>query len=123
VIRLIREHNIVNGLRFTVIEFTVMVAVVTGFAIYFAAAGASVPAVVCLGVAANCIAVAEVSLGSLRAGEEDRSLAATFSASARARILEEHPGAQRATWLLSALTLLPFAVAIGVVIGRVRRHV
>ena len=122
-IRLIREHNTLNGLRFTLIEFSVMAVVVASFAIYFAIAGATVLAVALLGVAANCLVVAAVSIRSLRAGEEDRSLAETFSPSSRARILQDHPDAQRATWALSALTLIPFAVATFVLVGRIRRQV
>lgn len=119
-IRLIREHNTLNGLRFTVIEFMVMAVVVVGFAIYVANAGASVFAIGLLGVGANCVVVAAVGIRSLQAGQQDQSLAATFSPSSRARILQEHPHAQRATWALSALTLIPFAVVAAVFAGRVR---
>ena len=119
-IRLIREHNALNGLRFSVIEFLVMAAIVMGFAIYIASTGAIILAIALVGVGANCVVVAAVGIRSLQAGEEDRSLAATFSPSSRARILEEHPYAQRATWALSALTLIPFAVAAAVLAGRIR---
>ena len=119
-IRLIDEHNTLNGLRFTVIEFLVMAVIVVGFAIYVANAGANVLAIALLGVGANCLVVVAVGLRSLQAGERDRSLAATFSPSSRARILQEHPHAQRATLALSVLTLIPFAVAVAVLAGRVR---
>lgn len=121
-IRLIREHNAVNGLRFTVIEFMVMAVIVAGFAVYLGNAGANVFAIALLGVGANCLVVAAVGIRSLQAGEQDRSLGATFSQSSRARILAEHPHGQRATWALSALTLIPFAVAAAALAGRVRRR-
>lgn len=121
-IRLIHEHNTLNGLRFSVIEFMVMAAVVAGFAVYIASAGASLFAIGLLGVGANCLVVAAVGIRSLRAGEQDRSLGATFSPSSRARILQEHPDAQRATWALSALTLVPFAVMAAVLAGRALRR-
>ena len=73
----------------------------------------SVLAVAFLGVGVNCIVVASVGIRSLQAGQRDQSLVATFSPSSRARILEEHPQAQRATWVLSALTLIPFALLTG----------
>ncbi|MHB8399326.1 MAG: hypothetical protein ACYDCI_10400 [Candidatus Limnocylindrales bacterium] len=119
-IRLIDQHNTLNGLRFTVIEFMVMAVVVVGFAVYVADAGANVLAIALLGVGANCLVVAAVGIRLLRAGEQDRSLGATFSPSSRARILQEHPHAQRATWALSVLTLIPFAVAVAMLLGRVR---
>ncbi len=119
-IRLIHEHNTLNGLRFSVIEFAAMAVVVVGFAIYVVNAGADVLRIALLGVGANCLVVAALGIRSLQAGEQDRSLGATFSSSSRARILEEHPHAQRATWVLSALTLIPFAVATAVLAERVR---
>ena len=119
-IRLIHEHNILNGLRFSVIEFTTMAVVVVGFAIYVVNAGSDVLVIALLGVGANCLVVAALGIRSLQAGERDRNLAATFSPSSRARILEEHPHAQRATWVLSALTLIPFVVATAVIAERVR---
>ncbi len=95
-IRLIRLHNMLNGLRFSVIEFLVMAVIVMGFAIYIASTGAIIFTIALVGGGANCLVVAAVGIRSLQAGEEDRSLAATFSPSSRARILEEHPHAQRA---------------------------
>jgi len=117
-IRLIREHNALNGLRFSVIEFVVMAVVIAGFAVYVANAGGTILAIALLGVGANCLVVAAVGIRSIQVGAEDRSLAATFSPSSRARILQEHPHAQRATWALSVLTLIPFAVAAAVLAGR-----
>lgn len=119
-IRLIREHNMLNGSRFSVVEFLGMAVVVVGFAIYIASAGAAIFAIGLLGVGANCLVVAAVGIRSLREGEPDRSLGETFSPSSRARVLREHPHAQRATWALSALTLIPFVVAAAVLVGRVR---
>jgi len=110
-IPIIREHNMLNGLRFSVLEFLLMAVLVVGFAAYVAGTGSIVPALALLGVGTNCIVVAAVGIGSLRSGEQDRSLAATFNRSSRDRILLDHPRAQRATWILAALTLIPFAVA------------
>ncbi len=53
-IRLIREHNTLNGLRFSVAEFLVTLAIVVGFAIYFARAGVIALAIALLGIGANC---------------------------------------------------------------------
>ncbi|MFI5261452.1 MAG: hypothetical protein ACHQZR_02705 [Candidatus Limnocylindrales bacterium] len=120
--RIIRDHNTLNGLRFSVIEFLVMAVLVIGFAAYVAGAGSTVLALASLGVGANCLVVAAIGIGSLRAGEWDRGLAATFSRSYRDRILLDHPGAQRATWILTALTLVPFAVTVAALAEAIRRR-
>ena len=109
-IRLIREHNTLNGLRFSMTEFLVASVIAVGLAIYLATTGEVALAIALLGVEVNCLVVAAVGVRSLRAGEPDRSLRATFSPSTRARILEDYPHAQRATWILAGLALIPFAV-------------
>ena len=65
-IRLIHEHNTLNGLRFSVIEFTAMAVAVVGFAIYVVNAGADVLAIALLGIGANCLVVAALGIRSLR---------------------------------------------------------
>lgn len=121
-IRIIREHNTLNGLRFSVIEFLLMAVLVVGFAAYLAGTGSTVFALALLGVGTNCLLVAAVAIGSLRSGEQDRSLAATFSRSSRDRILRDHPRAQRATWVLTSLTLIPFAVTVAALAEAIRRR-
>lgn len=119
-IQLIRDHNELNGIRFSVIEFLLMAVLVVGFAVSVAGAGLPVGALALAAVGANCLVVAAVGVASWRAGEPDVGLRATFSAAARARHLAEHPQAQRATWTLAILTLIPGAVLVLALAGYLR---
>lgn len=109
-ISLIREHNALNGLRFSVAEFLVTSVIAISVGIYFTNEGEIAWAIALFGIGANCLVVVTVGVLALRAGEPEQRLRATFSPSARARILRDHPRAQRATWILASLTLIPLAL-------------
>lgn len=117
---IIREHNTLNGLRFTVCEFLTIGLLMTGSAAYLALSSHLMLSVVAAGIAANCIPVIVQAVVSLRAGEVDRGWRATFSPFQRAAVLHDHPTAQRDTWILSVATLFPYCVAIAALtrIGR-----
>ena len=57
-IRIIRSHNRLNGLRFSALEFGLVGLVVLALAGYFLLAGASLLGVATLGIAVNCVPVA-----------------------------------------------------------------
>ncbi len=119
-IRIIRGHNRLNGLTFSTVEFGLVGLVGLALAGYFLAAGAFLLALVTIGIAVNCIPVVWLGIGSLRAGEPDIGLRAMLRPAARAAALREDPTMQRDTYILAGSTLLPFFVAIAVVI-EVRR--
>lgn len=119
-LRIIREHNSLNGLRFTLFEFLFIALLMTGSAAYLALSAHLLLSLVAAGIAVNCIPVIMQAGVSLHAGEVDRDWRATFSPSQRAAVLRDHPTAQRDTWILSLATVLPFFVAIAALtrIGR-----
>jgi hypothetical protein len=115
-IKIIRAHNRLNGLRFSTVEFGLVGLVVLAMAAYFLVAGAFLNAVVAIGIAVNCVPVVWLGIGSLRAGESDIGLRAMLRPAARAAALREHPTMQRDTYILAGATLLPFVVAVAVVV-------
>ena len=119
-IRIIRSHNRLNGLRFSTLEFGLVGLVVLALAGYFLLAGASLLCVASLGIAVNCLPVVWLGIGSLRAGESDVGLRALLRPAARAAALRERPTMQRDTYILAGATLVPFLVAL-VVFVELRR--
>ncbi|MGH2467729.1 MAG: hypothetical protein ACRDGL_08365 [Candidatus Limnocylindrales bacterium] len=109
-VRTIREHHALNGLRFSVVEFLVMAVLAAVLAGSAVAIGRPLLAVLLVGIVLNCLTVAAFGIAWLRAGVPDQPLAATFSPAARARTLRQHPDAQRATWILTAAVLVPYLV-------------
>ena len=118
-IRIIRSHNRLNGLRFSTLEFGLVGLVVLALAGYFLLAGASLLGVASLGIAVNCVPVVWLGIDSRRAGESDIGLRAMLRPAARAAALREHPTMQRDTYVLAGATLVPFLVA-GVVVVELR---
>lgn len=111
-VRTIREHHVLNGLRFSIIEFLVMAALAAVLAGSAIAIRQPLLTVLLVGIVLNCLTVVALSVAWLRAGVPDQPLAATFSPTARARTLRRHPDAQRATWILAAAVLVPYLVLV-----------
>ena len=120
VLRIIRDHNRLNGLRFCAAEFSAMGVLCLGLAALFATRGADWLAIIGLGIGLNCVPVVWLAVRSLRAHEPDIGLRAMLRPDARARAQREVPTMQRDTLVLSGATLLPFAT-VTVVLLELRR--
>lgn len=120
VLRIIRDHNRLNGLRFCAIEFSVAGVIALGLAVLFAGHGAEWLAIIGLGIGLNCVPVVWLAVRSLRSGEPDIGLRAMLRPEVRAQAQREVPSMQRDTLILSGATLLPFATAI-IVLLELRR--
>ncbi len=115
-IRIIRGHNRLNGYRFSTVEFGLVGLVTLGLAAYFLLAGSLVFGVAAIGIAANCVPVVWLGIGAWRAGEADIGLRAMLRPALREAALREYPTMQRDTYILAGATLLPFVVALAVVV-------
>lgn len=119
--QIIRNHNRLAGFRFTLIEFLIGAAGLIGLALGFILVGRFPLALIAGGIALNCAAVAGATLADRGAEGPVRRWTAAFSPSDRAAILREHPHAQRDTWALAAITLVPLLVVFGLLLGRFPR--
>ena len=111
VIRIIRDHNRLNGLWFCAVEFGVVALVCLGLAAFFAAHGAFWLAILGLGIAVNCLPIVWLAIQSIRAGDRDIGLRAMLRREVRAQAQRDVPTMQQDTLILSGATLLPFVVA------------
>ena len=93
-LRIIRNHNRLAGPKFSLVEFLLMTVVLLGIAVSLGMAGR--------------FAVAAAASADLRAGMP----------AARAEVLSDHSQAQRDTWVLAGLTLVPFLAAAGLLAHR-----
>jgi len=83
VIRIIRDHNRLNGLRFCAFEFGAIALLCVGFAALFASRGSLLFGLVGLGIALNCLPVIVLAIRSIRAGERDIGLRAMLRSDVR----------------------------------------
>jgi hypothetical protein len=118
VIQIIRNHNRLNGARFSALEFGVGGVLCLGLAVLFGTDGAPLYAIAATGIAANTVPVVWFAV---RAGEPDVGFRAMLRADVRARVLRDIPTAQRDTYILAGVSLLPFVVVGAVLVGLRRR--
>lgn len=115
-LRIIRAHNKLNGLRFSAAEFSVAGIGCVAVAIVFGSAGSIWLAIFALGIAANALPVMWLAVGSIRRGEPDVGFRAMLRPGVRAQALREQPTMQRDTYILAGACLLPFVVLVAVLI-------
>jgi len=121
VIRIIRDHNRLNGLRFCAFEFGAIALLCVGFAALFASRGSLLFGLVGLGIALNCLPVIVLAIRSIRAGERDIGLRAMLRSDVRAQAQHDVPTMQRDTLILSGATILPFVGLVAALIDWRRR--
>jgi hypothetical protein len=117
-LKILYEHNTLNGFRLVLIEFTLVavVALFIGVATYLQ--GRALWTVASLGVAINAAAVCGTVVEQMRRGERSSSLAESSSREGRQRIRREHPHLALHTVQIVGAVLIPFLLAILTIIDR-----
>ena len=109
-IRLIKSHNELNGLKFVTFEFGLMAVFLTLFGAYCLLAQKFAVGLVFGGIGLNCLPVVYYALRSLKT---DQTHAGTiWDAQARSRLMAENPHMLRDTLMLAGATLVPFLVLV-----------
>jgi hypothetical protein len=127
VIDIIKRHNRLNGIRFSIAEFGLIALIVGAFAAYYLTHHRAVMAVVTTGLTANCLPVVVIGVRMLMDRTERGNRVPPFwSKQGRRQHLRENPHMLRDTMTLTSATLIPF-LALAVVLyelatsrGRVR---
>jgi hypothetical protein len=115
------EHNTLNGFRFVLAEFTLIALIAVVFAIATSLKGSALRPVGWCGVAVNAAAVCATVIHQMRRGEQSQSLAESYSREGREGIRREHPQIARHTLQIVGAMLVPFLLAILVMIERPSR--
>ena len=113
---IIKAHNRLNGLYFSVIEFALIALLVGVFAGYYLLHQQWVYAAVSGGIALNCLPVVALGLGALAARKPgappQRSI---WDKTARPQLIRDNPHMQQDTLVLTFATLLPYVSLAAVV--------
>ena len=110
---LIATHNRLNGFRFVVLEFGLIVLLVVPFGLYYALHARWLLALIALGIICNCAVVLTCTIRSLISGESDVGLRSLYTdQETRQRVAQEHPNLFRDTMLLVVAAVLPFVLSI-----------
>ena len=119
-IRLIKAHNELNGLKFVSFEFGLMAVGLILFGGYCLLAGKLGVGAFFGGVGLNCLPVVCFALRSLQSGQGKAG--SIWDAQARARLMAENPHMLRDTLTLAGATLVPGLVLVMVGVEALRKR-
>jgi hypothetical protein len=108
-IDVIRRHNRLNGILFSIAEFACIMIVMGGFGMAHIIVGNFTFAVVEWGIALNCIPIIAIGVRTLKNQAVTGERAASFwNKQARQELIRENPQMLRDTLTLGGATLIPF---------------
>ena len=109
-IRIIKSHDRLNGIKFATIEFALITLIVAPFAVYYCLHQRFVLAFISGGIMLNCLPVVYYDIDALRKGQDDSPM--IWKRQARDKLNRENPHMLRDTLVLPGLTLLPLVVLV-----------
>ena len=121
-IRQVREHNELNGVVFSIVEFLLVAAAAAFVGVAFGLHGEWLAAALGAGTTLNALVVAAYGLAALRRGERGKSLRGLARPEYRGAVRREHPGLAADTVTLTVTTLVPYVLSIAVAAERIRRR-
>lgn len=113
-IRRIIEHNKLNGVVLSMVEFLLVVAAASFIALAFALHDRWLAAILAAGTAINALVVVMFAVAALRRGERGNSLRDLARASYRDEVKREHPTMMRDTVALTGAVLVPYLLVMAV---------
>jgi hypothetical protein len=116
--KILYEHNTLNGFRFVLVEFSLIVLAALFLAVAAFLQGSILWFVGWCGVAVNALAVCATVVQQMRRGERSQGLVESYSRQGRERIRREHPQLGRHTLQIVGAALVPFLLAILTIIDR-----
>ena len=117
---IIREHNVLTGYRFVIVEYAGVGLLLGLLGTYYLAVGRLLESALWLGIVVNCAVIALLALRDRRTGAPDLGLLPLRNRVVRARVGREHPGLARRTLLLILVTFMPYLLSALVVVEGLR---
>jgi|SRR6478752_1828892 len=107
---IIWEHNRLNGFAFTIVEFSVVCALLIPFAGYYWIHQRWWEALIATGIVLNCATIGVIAGRQTARGELEIGHGAMRSPELRHQIARDHPSLVRNTGILTLSLLVPFLV-------------
>ena len=111
-IGIVREHNLLTGYRFVVVEYAAVSLLLSVLAGYYLVVGRWLDAAVWLGIIVNCLAIGALAAHSLRTGATDHGWLPLRHRAFRRRIGADHPHLARRATTLILVTFVPFLLVV-----------
>jgi hypothetical protein len=109
---IIERHNRLNGVVFSIAEFSLIALVAGAFASYYLVHREAVLAFITSGITVNCLPVVVIGVRMLTVATQQNRIAPFWNKQARGQHLRDNPHMLRDTLALTAAILLPFLATI-----------
>jgi hypothetical protein len=117
---IVREHNLLTGYRFVILEYLLVSLFLGALGTYYLLASRWIDAAIWLGIVANCLVISALAVAALRNGAADYGSLPMRRRGFRAEIGREHPHLGRRTTALVTVAFVPFLLVSLVVAERHR---
>lgn len=107
-IQIIKTHNLLNGLLFSILEFLVIVLVVSPFSIYYFTHERVMYGLISLGICLNCLTVSLIGWRQWRGNEQGLALRRFMDKEERERVSHANPHLLADTLKIVITALFPF---------------
>ena len=110
----IKAHNEVNGFVFSAAELCLVALCSAPFGVYYLLHGRRFAGLIAMGIAANALTIAALSLQGLWSGQKDIGLSKWFNKEGRPAMASRFPNMTTDTMVVAFVTMLPFVLLLGV---------
>jgi len=108
-IQIIRNHNYLNGLKFSFFEYLLVICVLAPFFWYYLNHAQWLYTIIASGIILNCATVSTFAFISILKGEPSVGFWKIYrDKDLRQKIQERYPSLSRETWILSITVLIPY---------------
>ncbi len=117
---IVREHNLLTGYRFTIVEFALVGLGLSGLVAWYLATGRFVEAVAWFGIVGNAGTMLVLAVDALRHGAMDLGPLPLRRRSFRDAVATSHPRLGRRTAVLVVALCVPYLVPVAVLAEQAR---
>lgn len=115
-LKIIKHHNYLNGLKFSFFEFLFAGAIFIPFALYYLIHGRAWYAALATGIILNCLTVSAVAFVSILKKEKSIGIGRLYKdKEVLGRVRAEFPRLSQETGILSLTILIPYWVFVSVI--------
>jgi len=108
----IKEHNALNGIKFSIAEFVIVAGLISPFALYYFQHAQVLFALVSVGITLNCLTVAGFGLRQWLDHEPEIGWKRLLDKQERDRINHTHPHLLRDTTIITVTALAPYILLV-----------
>jgi hypothetical protein len=117
---IVREHNSLNGLRFVVSEFVLVILaglLISSSGVFH---GRVLVAIAGIGISGNAIAIVAIAISQIRSHDQNEGILNIRSKQFRAKVGQAHPNLGSHTLIVLASVLVPFLLVTVLFLQRTR---